>query len=289
MIELPFSDFGFLDFGVAQVQRAVECEPSYTYCLERGYFAGMEYMKRNLEKRFDPSLLVEGAQSVLCFLAPYGQSAGGVAGFACGKDYHRVVKDRLFKIISHLKSIRPDFEGRPFVDSAPVLERWWAACAGLGFIGRNRFLISPKYGLRTIIGVIICNIPPSEFPPHEPLAVTDCGDCGKCRAACPGGALDDPTGLDARRCISYHTVEAPDEEVCPVDCKGWSFGCEECLKACLWNRDIPSWPEFGTNRSLLETVDWTSLPDDEFLTFFSDSGLMRSRRLEYNLQLSNFA
>lgn len=277
MIELPYSDFGFLDFGVAQVRRAVECEPSYLRCLERGYFAGMDYLKRNLEKRFDPSLLVEGAQSVLCFLAPYGQCAGGVAGFACGKDYHKVVKERLFEVVSHLKALRPDFEGRPFVDSAPVLERWWAARAGLGFIGRNRFLISPKWGLRTIIGVIVCNLPASEFPPREPLSVTDCGNCGRCAAACPGGALDDPDGLDARKCVSYHTVEAPGG-VCPVDCRGWSFGCEECLKVCPWNRDVPSWPEFEVNRSLLESVDWRTLPKEEFRSRLGDSGLMRARR-----------
>lgn len=281
MIDLAYSDFGFLDFGAAPVRRAAECETAYRHCLEKGYFAGMEYLSRNLEKRFDPALLVEGAQSVLCFLAPYGQPAGGVAGFACGTDYHRVVKDRLFSVIDRLKSVHPDFSGRPFVDSAPVLERYWAVRAGLGFIGRNRFLISPKWGLRTIIGVIICNLPASEFPAHEPLKASDCGGCGRCAAACPGGALDDPRGLDARRCISYHTVEAEKGESLPeVDFRGWIFGCEECLKVCPWNREVPSWPEFEVNRHLLENVDWTTMSGEKLRTLFPGSGLLRARKFQ---------
>ena len=279
MIDLPFSEFGFLDFGAVGVHRASEVAQSYRHCLDNGYFAQMSYLSRNLEKRFDPTLLVEGAQTALCFLAPYGQPAGGVAGFACGTDYHKVVRDRLFRVISLLKGQIPDFKGRPFVDSAPLLERYWAAGAGLGFIGRNRFLISPEWGLRTIIGVILCNVPASEFPAHSPLEVKDCGHCGRCVSACPGGALDDPCGLDARKCVSYHTVEAGPRETLPeVDCRGWVFGCEECLKVCPWNRDVPSWPEFETNRSLLENCDWRALSDEEFKNLLGDSGLMRSRR-----------
>ena len=121
MIDLPFSEFGFLDFGAVGVHRASEVEKTYLHCLEKGYFAQMSYLSRNLEKRFDPSLLVEGAQTALCFLAPYGKPAGGVAGFACGRDYHKVVRDRLFQVISFLREQSPDFKGRPFVDSAPLL------------------------------------------------------------------------------------------------------------------------------------------------------------------------
>ena len=168
----------------------------------------MGYLERNLEKRFDPALLVPGAESVLCFLAPYGQAGGGIAGFAQGVDYHKVVKDRLFAVIQELKKKFPAFEGRPFVDSAPVMERYWAVKAGLGFIGQNNFFISPEYGLRTIIGVIVCNIPADRFAPHAPLAATDCGACGACLRACPSGALRAPFELDAAKCLSYLTIES---------------------------------------------------------------------------------
>jgi Uncharacterized Fe-S protein len=226
----------------------------------------MSYLERNVDKRFDPALLVEGARSVLCFLAPYGgrnydrQHPGcRVASFAHGRDYHDVVKERLRIVMKRLEALsaqNPDgvapqaFSGRAFVDSAPVLERHWAAAAGLGFIGLNNFLISPDFGLRTIIGVIICNIPVEAFEKHPPLSAEDCGACGRCIASCPGGALnDDGEGrhwLDARRCISYNTIESKElSDVHPVDFGGRIFGCEECVAACPWDRDdVPSWPEF---------------------------------------------
>ena len=144
-----------MDFGAARAEKVEEIRSSFERFLAEGRNGGMGYLERNLEKRFDPSLLVPGARSVLCFLAPYGAAGGGVAGFAQGVDYHKIVKDRLFAVIGELKEAFPDFDGRPFVDSAPVMERYWAVKAGLGFIGQNNFFISPEYGLRTIIGVVI--------------------------------------------------------------------------------------------------------------------------------------
>ena len=210
----------------------------------------MGYLARNLEKRFDPALLVPGAESILCFLAPYGQAEGGVAGFAQGVDYHKIVKDRLYAVMQDLKKQFPAFEGRPFVDSAPVLERFWAVEAGLGFIGQNNFFISPEYGLRTIIGVIVCNIPAGCFAPHAPLPVTDCGACGACLRACPSGALRGPFDLDARKCISYLTIESQEPVPTSLDeRRGWRFGCEECMRACPWDKPLTPLPEFETHRA----------------------------------------
>lgn len=238
----------------------------------------MGYMERNADKRLDPRLLVEGAQSVLCFLAPYGKAAGGVAGFACGTDYHRTVKERLFAVAADIRKQYPGYSGRCFVDSAPVLERYWAAKAGLGFIGLNHFLISPDHGLRTIIGVIVCNVPYEMFEPHAPLAATSCGSCGRCIESCPTGALG--SMLDARRCIAYHTVESRDlYGTAPVDYRGWIFGCEECLKACPWDREAEPLPEFEKNRGFLENAgkeEWEKISSDEFEDRFWDSGLMRA-------------
>ena len=284
LIKIDIREYGFLDFGAAKVG-SVEgpYRQSFEEYLAEGRNAGMGYLARNLEKRFDPSLLVPGAASVLCFLAPYGRGEGGVAGFAQGIDYHTVVKDRLFAVMEFLKESFPGFEGRPFVDSAPVLERFWAVKAGLGFIGQNNFFISPIYGLRTIIGVIISNIPAGRFPQHDPLPVEECESCGACLKACPSGALRAPFDLDARKCISYLTIEShdplPGQLASSETRRGWRFGCEECMRACPWDKPLTPLPEFETHRKELAGMsaeEWETLSKEEFESRFGDSGLMRA-------------
>ena len=281
LIKIDIRGYGFLDFGAAKVEKVSrERQGDFSRYLDEGRNAGMGYLERNLDKRFDPALLVPGAESVLCFLAPYGSASGGVAGFAQGVDYHKVIKDRLFGVIEDLRRQYPAFEGRPFADSAPVLERYWAVQAGLGFIGQNNFFISPEFGLRTLIGVILCNIPADRFPPHAPLAATECGACGACLKACPSGALRAPFDLDARRCISYLTIESHDPLPTTLEERhGWRFGCEECMRACPWDKPSDPLPEFETHRRELETMsdaDWASLSEEDFKRRFSDSGLLRA-------------
>lgn len=286
LIKIDESVYGFLDFGAAKAEAVSENRRRhFERYLSEGSYGGMDYLARNVDKRLDPRQLVPGAESVLCFLAPYGRAAGGIAGFAQGIDYHKVVKDRLHAVIAFLRKQFPTFEGRPFVDSAPVLERYWAVEAGLGFIGQNNFFISPQYGLRVLIGVIICNIPAGRFAPHAPLAATACGACGACLRACPSGALRAPFDLDARRCISYLTIEAreplPDDFAAPESRRGWRFGCEECMRVCPWDKTLTPLPEFETHRGELETMndaDWASLTEEEFENRFADSGLRRSGR-----------
>ena len=289
LIKIDITAYGFLDFGAAKVEKVSEAiRDGFGRYLAEGRHGEMAYLARNVEKRFDPALLVPGAESVLCFLAPYGQAGGGVAGFAQGEDYHKIVKDRLFAVIGDLRAQFPAFEGRPFVDSAPVLERYWAVEAGLGFIGQNNFFISPEFGLRTIIGVIVCNIPADRFPPHAPLAATDCGACGACLRSCPSGALRAPFDLDARKCISYLTIESheplPPDLKDPARRKGWRFGCEECMRACPWDKPLEPLPEFETHRAELDAMtddDWAALTEEEFKTRFADSGLLRGGLARY--------
>ena len=281
LIKIDKHKYGFLDFGAARVEKVSEDrQGDFGRFLEEGRHADMAYLARNVEKRFDPAQLVPGAESVLCFLAPYGQAAGGVAGFAQGVDYHKVVKDRLYAVILDLKAQFPAFEGRPFVDSAPVLERYWAVKAGLGFIGQNNFFISPEFGLRTIIGVILCNIPADRFAPHAPLPVTECGACGACLRACPSGALRAPFDLDARKCISYLTIESHEPVDIPLEERdGWRFGCEECMRACPWDKPLQPLPEFETHRAEIAAMSdeaWEALSEEEFEKRFADSGLRRA-------------
>ncbi|MDD2595179.1 MAG: tRNA epoxyqueuosine(34) reductase QueG [Bacteroidales bacterium] len=278
-------ELGFLDYGVSKAGIIGENDFPFSKYIAEGANASMDYLSKNVEKRKDPSLLVEGAESILCFLAPYSSKGAAVASFALGEDYHKVIKDKLYIVLEQLKAESSiagvnDFKGRVFVDSAPIKERYWAARAGLGFIGKNHFLISPDFGLRTLIGVIVCNIPFKNFEKQKGIIKNKCGDCHKCIDVCPNGALDNPDYLDARKCISYHTIE----DKClynthPINYNGQIFGCEACLKVCPMNKDIPSWREFETNADYLLSLtreDWADMDEENFLKRFADSSLMRA-------------
>ena len=282
------SDFGFVDSGIAKIASLEDYCSFFDKYLADGCQAGMSYLERNRDKRADPAKLVPGARSVLCFLAPYGKGSEApdgsrICGFAQGEDYHKVIKDRLYGVMSRLADEAaarglPAFSGRPFTDSAPLAERAWAVRARLGFIGRNSFLISPEYGLRTLIGAIVCNIPAEAFIPHPPLTVTSCGECGKCAKACPTGALQ-PYRIDARRCISYHTVESHDALPDNLNRGESLFGCDRCLEACPWNKDIPAWAEFRSHHDRLESMtreDWRQLTPEAFEETFGTSSLTRA-------------
>ena len=164
---------GFADWGaVAAEEVSTEQKCYYNAREAAGYFAELDYLKRNCSKRFNPALLVEGTKSIVLFLVPFGQememgNPPYIAQYARGKDYHKVIKERLFTILAALKEHFPEISGRPFVDSAPVLERYWAMRAGLGFIGKNNFLISPKCGIRNFICSLFLNV---ELPPPDAAA-----------------------------------------------------------------------------------------------------------------------
>ncbi|MBR4882966.1 MAG: DUF1730 domain-containing protein, partial [Bacteroidales bacterium] len=164
-------ELGFAAAGYATAEE-LENEPErYMQSMENGFFADLGYLERNLEKRFNPQLLVEGAKSVMVFLAPYGSLQSShdgyiettlsgkykVAQYALGDDYHTVIKSKLNTILTHMQQLDPTINGRVFTDTAPILERAWAVRAGLGFIGKNNFLISRECGIRNFIGVIISN------------------------------------------------------------------------------------------------------------------------------------
>lgn len=283
---------GFVAVGYAPATELTEEPERYMHSLESGHFANMEYLKRNLEKRFNPQLLVEGAMSVLVFLAPYGKQRDSqyielfsseqdatlkykVAQYALGEDYHTVIRAKLNAVLEMMKEADPHISGRIFVDTAPVLERAWAVRAGLGFIGKNNFFISREFGIRNFIGVIVSN-----YETEEPVNVAQtngsgetklsgreekeigkkyCGTCMKCIENCPTGALCAPYTLDARKCTSYLTIEEKGASFgSNMEHAGergdWIFGCDACMDACPWNsRNTKGWKEFEQKRTPLES------------------------------------
>lgn len=287
-------DLGFADFGCAHAAPVPSnVQRYYMDSLNGGYLSGLNYLHRNIEKRFNPQLLVPGARCVLVFLAPYSlplnmPAPDGIAQYALGKDYHSVIKGKLFAIMEMLKGMFPEFEGRAFTDSAPVLEREWGVRAGLGWIGKNNFLISKRYGIKNLIGVIICNLQlpaTSNFEPDKlKQNVGSCGECRKCLERCPTGALGREFSTDTRKCISYHTIENRNLKAEMTagnvpNFTGHLFGCDCCLDACPWNsRNIPGWSEFHTNYNILKEKGeqwWENVRKDEFETIFKDSPIMR--------------
>ncbi|HBY02082.1 MAG TPA: tRNA epoxyqueuosine(34) reductase QueG [Rikenellaceae bacterium] len=290
---------GFIDYGAAPVKKlTADCKYLNEY-IRKGHNAGMNYMARNISLREDPGLLVEDAKSVLCFLAPYKPSENQesslpqISSYAFGLDYHHVIKEKLYKILEEIISLMPDAKARVFTDSAPVFERAWAARAGLGFIGKNTFLISKSHGLHTLIGLIILN----KEVKYGKQVSQGCGNCTKCLDCCPTGALYRPFGLDARKCISYHTIESkPDShEEFMVDLNNSIFGCEICLRACPWSgKGKPGeWPEFmplnivGYSKKITElsSADWENMDEKTFNLNFSDSPLFRAglRKIKISL------
>ena len=221
----------------------------------------------------DVTLLVEGARTVMGFLAPYDHHDNPhVASFAHGEDYHKVIKDRIHLFVAQNREALDaaaggEFACRVFTDSAPVMEREWAVRCGLGFIGCNNFLISPTAGLRTLIGILVCNIPFEEIDcmrlrRQRASMPEDCGRCGQCIAACPTGALEAPYRLDARKCISFLTIEAREKDPSNPALGEHLYGCDCCLNACPWNVEIKGWPEFSSNADRL-----ADRPSDIFSIF----------------------
>jgi len=232
---------GFCGAGVAPAA-GVRGERTFREWLEAGCHGEMHYLARGVAGRFRPETLLPGAAAVLCLAvgyAPDGLAEGRsdapfIAPYARGRDYHKVLKKRALGLMDRIRRVAPGFEGRAFVDSAPLAERSLAAAAGLGWIGRNGCLIMPGRGSYVVLCEIVCNLP---LTPDAPR-VCSCGDCDACVRACPTGACRGDGLIDARRCLSYLSVEHRGR----IDGRFWPlwgtvvFGCDRCQSACPHNR-----------------------------------------------------
>ncbi len=232
---------GFARVGIASAG-SVPGGERYRRWLAAGKHAGMTYLAENVEKRHQPSSLVESAKSVICLAvsyAPADATAAGdapVARYARGRDYHKVLKRRCHRLMDRLRQIEPGLVGRAFVDTAPIAERSVAASAGLGWIGRNGCLIASELGSYVLLCEIVCNL---SLTPDSPTG-QDCGDCRKCIDACPTGAIGADGEVDSRLCRSYLTIEHRSR----IDRGLWAkmgdrlLGCDTCQSACPHNESL---------------------------------------------------
>lgn len=277
---------GFDACGIAAAVRLDEDARRLESWLHQGLHGGMKYMENHFDLRVDPTRLVPGARSVITLLKNYfpeKEMTGDwrISKYAYGEDYHEVIRGRLNALIARMQEKMGSFQGRGFVDSAPVLERTWAQRSGLGWIGRNGNLITRGGGSFFFIATLIVD---RELAYDDPFAKDYCGSCRKCIDACPTGAILPDKTVNGSQCISYFTIELKDALI-PEEMKGrfqnWMFGCDTCQDVCPWNRFSRPHHEsaFQPLPQILNlsTREWEEMTEDSFRTVFRRSPLRRSK------------
>ena len=278
--------YGFDYCGIAKAVPLDEDARRLENWLNKGMNGNMHYMENYFDLRIDPSRLVPGARSVITLLKNYYPSEIReqelkISKYAYGKDYHEVLRPRLQSMISALQDKIGQFNGRGFVDSAPVLERAWAQKTGLGWIGKNGNLINKQSGSFYFIATLITDL---DLDYDDPMAKDYCGSCTKCIDACPTEAILPGKVINGSKCISYFTIELKDE-IIPSEMKGkfanWMFGCDICQDVCPWNRfSHPHHEEAFTPLPEilnLTTKEWEELSEEMFRKLFKFSPLSRSK------------
>ncbi|MGH7300965.1 MAG: tRNA epoxyqueuosine(34) reductase QueG [Candidatus Rokuibacteriota bacterium] len=273
-----------LGFDLVAVGPAAPPEhgPALRRWVEAGHAATMGYLERRLEERLDPARVLPGARSVLCVALNYyqGETADPswrpVARYAWGRDYHDVIGPRLERLAEHLGKAG-GARSKGYVDTGPVLERDLAARAGLGWVGKNTMLLHPRLGSWFFIGVLLTT---AALVHDQPLA-DRCGTCRACLDACPTGAFAAPYVLDARRCVSYLTIEHRGE-IDPAlrpGMAGWQFGCDICQDVCPWNRKAPPTEEadFHPGAAYPGAEAVADMDDETFRSRFAGTPLLRAK------------
>jgi len=285
MIKTEAQRLGFLSCGVSKADFLEEEAPRLEQWLKQGMHGQMQYMENHFDKRLDPRLLVPGAQSVISLLLNYypeeqqNEESYKISKYAYGEDYHFVIRDKLKELLAFIREQIGEVDGRGFVDSAPVLDKAWAAKSGLGWIGKHSNLLSQKVGSFYFIAELIVDLPLVYDTP-----VTDhCGSCTACIDACPTQAIIAPYQVDGSKCISYFTIELKEE--LPSTMSGqfddWMFGCDVCQDVCPWNRfsSPHAEPRFNPHPELLSMTkrDWEEITEEVFRKVFKKSAVKRTK------------
>ena len=278
---------GFMQCGIAKAEFLEDEAPRLEKWLNNNYHGEMAYMENHFDKRLDPRLLVDDSKSVISLTLNYfpqeqqtDPDAPKISKYAYGTDYHLVIKDKLFQLLNFISEEIGEVSGRAFVDSAPVLDRAWAKRAGIGWIGKNSNLISKKSGSFFFLAELIVDL---DLQYDNPFETDHCGTCTKCIDACPTEAILSPFIIDAKKCISYLTIELREEIPSTFNDKmdNWMFGCDICQDVCPWNRfSAPhSEPQFQPNEKLLsmKREDWLDITEDVFKSIFKNSAVKRTK------------
>lgn len=276
---------GFLSCGISKAGFLEKEAPRLENWLKNNRNGQMAYMENHFDKRLDPTLLVDSAKSVVSLLLNYypgetqNQDSFKISKYAYGQDYHTVIKEKLKEFLFSIQENIGEVSGRAFVDSAPVLDKAWAAKSGLGWIGKNSNLLTQKVGSFYFIAELILDLDLE----YDHATTDHCGSCTACIDACPTQAIVAPYVVDGSKCISYYTIEL--KENIPNEMKGkfdeWAFGCDTCQDVCPWNRFSKphSEPLFNPNPELLSfsKKDWIEITEETFRTVFKNSPIKRTK------------
>ncbi len=276
---------GFLSCGISKAQFLEEEAPRLEQWLNNNMHGKMQYMENHFDKRLDPTKLVEDSKSVISLLLNYypdqtqTEDSYKLSKYAYGTDYHFVIKDKLKQLLQFIKENIGDVNGRAFVDSAPVLDKAWAAKSGLGWIGKHSNLLSKQTGSFYFIAELIIDLDLD----YDNPTTDHCGTCTACIDACPTQAIVKPYVVDGSKCISYFTIELKEELPSTMKNKfdDWMFGCDVCQDVCPWNRFSKSHSEplFNPHPDLLSMTkkDWDEITEDTFRKIFKKSAVKRTK------------
>ncbi len=288
-------ELGFDFCGISKAEFLETEAPRLEAWLKQNYHGQMAYMANHFDKRLDPRKLVEGAKSVISVLLNYfpqntlpTDDNYKISKYAYGEDYHFVLKDKLKTLMQHITEEVGEVNGRVFVDSAPVMDKAWAARSGLGWVGKHTNLLNRQMGSFFFIGELILDL---ELEYDNPVG-DFCGTCTRCIDACPTDALIAPYQIDGSKCISYFTIEL--KEAIPEEVKGkfedWIFGCDICQDVCPWNRFASphQTDAFAPHEALkaFTKKDWEEITEEVFKEIFKRSAVKRTKLkgLQRNVQ-----
>ena len=294
-IKQKIADMGYPHAGFAKAELLQRDYDFLVSWLAKGKHAEKAYLEREPAKRADPTLLTEGARSVISILFPYYTPEDlsekhfyKISRYGYGRDYHKVLKEKLWEIAEHIKSITQSKNTVPYVDAAPIFEKAWAQRCGLGWAGKNTIILNKKLGSFHFIGTIITDV---ELE-YDKAGKDACGSCTLCLEACPTGALTAPHDIDIRKCISHLSMEQkyplPEEQ--KEKFHNYIYGCDICQNCCPWNKKLQPTGEtaFYPSEALqhMTKSDWDSLDEDKFKELFKESAV---DRVGYDLLKRNIA
>jgi epoxyqueuosine reductase len=285
LIKTEAKRLGFLSCGISKALFLEEEAPRLEKWLRQSMHGEMGYMENHFDKRLDPTKLVEGSKSVISLLLNYypqeeqNKNSFKLSKYAYGQDYHHIIKSKLRQLQGFITEEIGEVNGHAFVDSAPVLDKAWAAKSGLGWIGKHSNLLTQQTGSFYFVAELIIDL---ELDYDSP--VTDhCGSCTACLDACPTEAIVEPYVVDGSKCISYFTIELKNE--IPAEFQGkfedWMFGCDICQDVCPWNRFSKphNEPLFNPHPELLSMTKkgWEEITEDVFKKVFQKSAVKRTK------------